>query len=266
MEKIYGTYKPPQNPYIVRIILLFVFLGVFIIGVTIGLISVPFSIALLLLSIILGVFFFYKYFAYAREWVKENVKCPVCKGSISKVSGYGGGKHSRMNGFILHCESCNKDFALAFGPNEWVLQDINPSLVTVLRATFFIEEMIGLAAFSFIFLVLLGILVILLFFEITFHTDMFNPNQPPVKESNLTLAKENLCSQSGGGILTMMCCSQVKFDDFPNTCVVDFEKACGCGIFSPSNPVKYCKCGPGKCWDTDKNECVTAPMPSNQSH
>jgi transposase-like protein len=267
MEKVYGTYKQPTNPNTARLIILFLIFGALIISGSAGLIDPVLSIAALPLILVLLAFFVYKHYTYTREWVKKNMKCPVCGKSISKVSGYGvEGKHTSIHGFILHCESCDKDFALATGPNEYVLKDMNPSLMTVLRATFLLEDMLGFLGLFIICCLLLVFLLPILFIETTFHMNPFNPTPLPIQKSNLTLVKENLCKQSGGGVWTQICCNNTPIGDFPNTCIMNFDKVCMCGLFSPNNPVEFCHCNLGKCWDTNKNACVNAPpMLSNQS-
>ena len=62
------------------------------------------------------------------------------------------------------------------------------------------------------------------------------------------LEKEQLCIDSGGKVLTSMCCKQTI--DFPNLCLIG---PCGC---SPNNShqIKTCDCGAGKCFNGD--QCV----------
>ena len=62
---------------------------------------------------------------------------------------------------------------------------------------------------------------------------------------------EQACIDSGGTVTTSLCC--LSTNDFPNLCLIG---PCGC---SPSNSheVKVCDCEEGKCWDSDRQECVT---------
>jgi len=71
----------------------------------------------------------------------------------------------------------------------------------------------------------------------------------PVNTS-VNTAADQACINSGGTITTQLCCKSAN--DFPNTCLIG---ACGC---SPDNShqVKVCNCGEGKCWDSEKSQCV----------
>jgi len=62
--------------------------------------------------------------------------------------------------------------------------------------------------------------------------------------------KEQACIDSGGEVLTAMCCKATG--DFPNLCLIG---PCGC---SPENSyqVKICDCGPDKCFNGSK--CVSS--------
>jgi endo-1,3-1,4-beta-glycanase ExoK len=63
------------------------------------------------------------------------------------------------------------------------------------------------------------------------------PDSQPTQPDSLS------CLQSGGHVVTKMCCKSTS--DFPKTCVMG---ACGC---SPDNSkeTKVCDCGAGKCFD-----------------
>ncbi len=65
------------------------------------------------------------------------------------------------------------------------------------------------------------------------------PTSPPVTMSE----QEQQCTQSGGNVTTMLCCTSAG--DFPNLCLVG---PCGC---SPANSheIKVCDCGTGKCFN-----------------
>lgn len=62
---------------------------------------------------------------------------------------------------------------------------------------------------------------------------------------------EQACINSGGTVRLGLCCKTTG--DFPNMCLIG---PCGC---SPANTheVTICDCGEGKCWDSDRAECVT---------
>lgn len=60
--------------------------------------------------------------------------------------------------------------------------------------------------------------------------------------------KEKLCIDSGGTVLTSLCCKEVS--DFPNLC---FIGACGCSADN-SHEIKICDCGPDKCFNG--KECI----------
>ena len=65
---------------------------------------------------------------------------------------------------------------------------------------------------------------------------------------------EQACVNSGGTVRTSLCC--LSTNDFPNLCLIG---PCGC---SPENSheVKICDCGEGKCWDSNRQECVNFPI------
>lgn len=65
-----------------------------------------------------------------------------------------------------------------------------------------------------------------------------------------TLTLENKCINSGGTVINKMCCNAVT--DFPNTCLIG---ACGCSLEN-SHEMKVCECEEGKCWDSEKDQCV----------
>jgi hypothetical protein len=75
------------------------------------------------------------------------------------------------------------------------------------------------------------------------------------EEKELTPTKEELCTSTGGTVVTAMCCNSVE-EEFPNTCLVG---ACGC---SPENSheINTCDCGEGKCFDGEK--CTAVEQPS----
>jgi len=62
---------------------------------------------------------------------------------------------------------------------------------------------------------------------------------------------EQACIDSGGTVKTSLCC--LTTDDFPNMCLVG---PCGCSQANSHN-VKICDCGEGKCWDTNRAECIS---------
>ncbi len=61
-------------------------------------------------------------------------------------------------------------------------------------------------------------------------------------------SKEQGCINSGGKVLTSMCCKATG--DFPNLCLIG---PCGCAP-EYSHQVNICDCGEGKCFDGSK--CV----------
>jgi hypothetical protein len=65
---------------------------------------------------------------------------------------------------------------------------------------------------------------------------------------------EQVCINSGGTVRASLCC--LSTDDFPNLCLIG---PCGC---SPENSheVKICDCGEGKCWDSERKDCVSFPV------
>lgn len=77
--------------------------------------------------------------------------------------------------------------------------------------------------------------------------------QPTDQEQEPEVSYEELCVNSGGTVTTSSCC--LSTNDFPDTCLIG---PCGC---SPENSheVKICDCGEGKCWDSDRTECITIP-------
>jgi hypothetical protein len=66
----------------------------------------------------------------------------------------------------------------------------------------------------------------------------------------MKISAEQACIDSGGTVVNQLCCNSAN--DFPNTCLIG---ACGC---SPDNShnVKVCDCEEGKCWDSEKSQCV----------
>ena len=77
--------------------------------------------------------------------------------------------------------------------------------------------------------------------------------EPTPSEGSAPTPNVNECVESGGTIVTGMCCLSVE--DFPNTCLIG---ACGC---SPDNSheVKLCECPEGFCFDGTKCSSTSEP-------
>ena len=79
-----------------------------------------------------------------------------------------------------------------------------------------------------------------------------NPTPMPTPEPTKAPVEGDICTDSGGTITERTCCAgQV----YPNTCSIG---ACGCPPDS-SEPVPFCECPAGSCWDG--TTCVQEPTP-----
>jgi len=161
MVKVYKTYETPPNPFIIQMIcLVLLFAGGFL-GMAVGLVNPILAIAVSLIALILLMFVFHRYFTYTDKWVRMNVKCPICEGSMSKTGEYEGSLHVRF--FALRCGKCKREFALTLGSNKYVLQDSGDSFKTsLLRATYVMYEILGLLVLFAMFCVLIIYLIFFL--------------------------------------------------------------------------------------------------------
>jgi len=65
---------------------------------------------------------------------------------------------------------------------------------------------------------------------------------------------ESSCTQSGGTVMTALCCGLTSTGDFPPNCAIG---GCGCAP-SASHEVKICSCPNGLCFDG--HACVASGM------
>lgn len=72
--------------------------------------------------------------------------------------------------------------------------------------------------------------------------------EPLIKPEPTPTGKEKACIDSGGQVLTSLCCE--TSNDFPNSCLIG---SCGCSL-NDSHEVQFCSCGEGRCFNG--SECV----------